>query len=94
MLRGYEQHVSLLRDVNDYRKQAQTHIITVLQMLYAMGEDMEDLRERAAASELVDQQIPIRVHIESIQSGLQRLQEGRMRAKEKEEDVTRRALYN
>ncbi|KAG2747936.1 hypothetical protein P692DRAFT_20735985 [Suillus brevipes Sb2] len=94
MLRGYEQHVSLLRDVNDYRKQAQTHIITVLQMLYAMGDDMEDLRERAAAPELVDQRIPIRVHIESIQSGLQRLQEGRVRAKEKEEDVTRRVLYN
>ncbi|KAG1772118.1 hypothetical protein EDD22DRAFT_842495 [Suillus occidentalis] len=93
-LRGYEQHASLLRDVHDYRKQAQTHIITVLQMLYAMGEDMEDLRERAAASELIDQRIPIRVHIESIQSGLQRLQEGRTRAKEKEEDVTRRALYN
>ncbi|KAG1881312.1 hypothetical protein F4604DRAFT_1577917 [Suillus subluteus] len=93
-LRGYEQHAGLLRDVNDYRKQAQTHIIAVLQMLYAMGEDMEDLRERAAAPELVDQRIPIRVHIESIQSGLQRLQEGRVRAKEKEEDVTRRALYN
>jgi hypothetical protein len=92
MLRGYEQHASLLRDVNDYRKQAQIHIITVLQTLNAMSEDMEDLRERAAAPELVDKRIPVRVHIESIQSGLQRLQEGRVRAKEKEDDATRRAL--
>ncbi|KAG1885887.1 uncharacterized protein F5891DRAFT_1132717 [Suillus fuscotomentosus] len=91
-LRGYEQHANLLMDVNDYRKQAQVHIMAVLQILYLMSEDMEDLRERAAAPELVDERIPIQVHIQSIQSGLQRLQEGRVRAKEKEEDVMRKAL--
>ncbi|KAG1865070.1 hypothetical protein C8R48DRAFT_601197 [Suillus tomentosus] len=91
-LRGYEQHANLLMDVNDYRKQAQVHIMAVLQILYSMSEDMEDLRERAAAPELVDERIPIQVHIQSIQSGLQRLQEGRVRAKEKEEDVMRKAL--
>jgi hypothetical protein len=91
-LRGYEQHANLLMDVNDYRKQAQIHIMAVLQILYSMSEDMEDLRERAAAPELVDERIPIQVHIQSIQSGLQRLQEGRVRAKEKEEEVMRKAL--
>ncbi|KAG1883525.1 uncharacterized protein F5891DRAFT_972198 [Suillus fuscotomentosus] len=91
-LRGYEHHANLLMDVNDYRKQAQVHIMAVLQVLYSMSEDMEDLRERAAAPELVDERIPIQVHIQSIQNGLQRLQEGRARAKYKEEDVMRKAL--
>jgi hypothetical protein len=66
--------------------------MAVLQILYLISEDMEDLRERAAAPELGDKRIPIHVHIESIQSGLQRLQEGRLRAREKEEDVLRKAL--
>jgi hypothetical protein len=56
---GYEQHAGLLRNINDYWKQVQMHIIAVLQMLYAMGEDMEDLWKRAAAPELVNQWIPI-----------------------------------
>ncbi|KAG2125840.1 hypothetical protein BD769DRAFT_1628510 [Suillus cothurnatus] len=91
-LRGYEQHSILLIDVNDYRKQVQVHVMAVLQILYLISKDMEDLRERAAAPELGDKRIPIHVHIESIQSGLQQLQEGQLRAREKEEDVLRKAL--
>lgn len=91
-LRNYERRLSLLKDLGDYRKQAQAHVLAALQTLNLMSEDMEDLRERVAAPELVDGRIPLHVHIESIQTGLQRLQEGRVRAKEREDEVMRRVL--
>ncbi|KAG1883715.1 hypothetical protein F4604DRAFT_1575440 [Suillus subluteus] len=92
MLQDYEQCLCLLKDISDYQRQAQAHIVASLQTLNSMSEDMEDLRERVAAPQLVDEQIPIQVHIESIQSGLQQLQEGQVRAKEREEDVMRKVL--
>ncbi|KAG0702471.1 hypothetical protein DFH29DRAFT_999290 [Suillus ampliporus] len=90
-LRDYERRLYLLKDLGDYRKQAQAHVVAALHTLHSMSEDLEDLRERVAAPELVDGRIPLRVHIESIQSGLQRLQDGRVRVKEREEEVMRRA---
>lgn len=91
-LRDTDRRLNLLQDLGDYRKQAQAHVVAALQTLNSMSEDMEDLRERVAAPELVDGRIPLHVHIESIQSGLQRLQEGRVRAKEREEEVMRKVL--
>ncbi|KAG1779064.1 hypothetical protein EV702DRAFT_1216041 [Suillus placidus] len=91
-LRVNDRRLGLLKDLGDYRRQAQAHVIAALQTLNSMSEDMEDLRERVAAPELVDGRIPLHVHIESIQTGLQRLQEGRVRAKEREEEVMRKVL--
>jgi len=91
-LRDYEKRLHLLKDLGEYQKQAQEHVLAALQTLSLMNEDMEDLRERVAAPELVDGRIPLHVHIESIQNSLQRLQEGRVRAKEREEEVMRRVV--
>ncbi|KAG1866206.1 hypothetical protein F4604DRAFT_974044 [Suillus subluteus] len=85
-LRDTDRRLDLLKDLVDYRKRAQAHVVAALQTLNSMSEDMEDLRERVATPELVDGRIPLHVHIESIQSGLQRLQDGRVRAKEREEE--------
>jgi len=93
ILKNYEKRLHLLKDLGDYRKQAQAHVLAALHTLNSMSEDMEDLRERVAAPELVDGRIPLHVHIESIQNGLQRLQEGRVRAIETEEEVMRRSCY-
>jgi len=92
LLRSYEKRLHLLKDLGDYRNQAQAHVLAALHTLNSMSEDMEDLRERVAAPELVDGRIPLHVHIESIQNGLQQLQEGRVRAKEREEEAMRRVL--
>jgi hypothetical protein len=81
-----------LKILGDYQKQAQAHLVAVLQILNSTCVDMEDLQERVAAPELVDKRIPLHVQIESIQRGLQRLQEARVRTKRKEEEVMRRVL--
>ncbi|OBZ62674.1 hypothetical protein A0H81_15035 [Grifola frondosa] len=91
-LRRYQNHLQLLRDLGAYRARALAHVAAALQTLRSMSEDMEDLRERVAAPELVAQRIPVEVHMRSIRSGMERLREGRLRAKEKEEFLVRRVL--
>lgn len=92
-LRDNDRRLGLLKDLGDYRRQAQAHVVAALQTLNSMSEDMEDLRERVATPELVGGRIPLHVHIESIQNGLERLQEGRVRAREREEDVMRKLEF-
>ncbi len=60
--------------------------------LQAMGEAMEDMRERGAAPDLIGTRVPVEVHIQSIQAGLDRLHQGKMVARRLEEDAIRSAL--
>ena len=91
-LRNFEEHLTLLKDAGAFRKKALIHVTAALETLRAMSDDMEDLRERAATPELVGASLPMAVHIESIQNGILRLQEGRDRAKRVEADTVRRVL--
>ncbi|KAF8071802.1 hypothetical protein FPV67DRAFT_1667261 [Lyophyllum atratum] len=91
-LRNFDDHLVLLRNLGLYRKKALAHVVAALQSLNAMSSDMEDIRERVAAPELTESKIPIEVHMKSIKSGLERLKEGRVRAKRLEEETIRRVL--
>jgi hypothetical protein len=91
-LRRYDDHLQLLKGLDKYRKSALVHVVSALQTLQAMSEDMEDLRERVAAPELTVGKIPVEVHMKSIKSGLERLKEGRLKAKKREEEAIRRVL--
>jgi hypothetical protein len=91
-LRGYDEHIYLLRNLGAYRKKALVHVVTALQTLQGMSEDMEELRERVAAPEVVGGRIPVEVHVRSIRAGVERLKEGRVKAKEREEEAVRRVL--
>ncbi|KAF9005058.1 hypothetical protein BDQ17DRAFT_1424218 [Cyathus striatus] len=84
-LRKFNQHLSLLRDLGEYRKQALIRVVAV----QSMSEDMEDLRERVAAPELVESRVPVEVHIKGIRNGVERLKQGRMKAKGVEEATIR-----
>ncbi|KAI0254994.1 hypothetical protein BJV78DRAFT_1120256 [Lactifluus subvellereus] len=68
-----DKHLVLLNDVGGYRNRALTHVVAALQMLETMAEDMEELRRRVAAPQLVGDAIPIDVHIKSLRSGVERL---------------------
>ncbi|KAF8867834.1 hypothetical protein BD779DRAFT_1685251 [Infundibulicybe gibba] len=54
--------------------------------------DVEEMRERVSAPELLGDRIPVQVHMRSIQAGLERLRESRVHAKRVEEDTVRRVL--
>ncbi|KAJ7761949.1 hypothetical protein DFH07DRAFT_1059675 [Mycena maculata] len=91
-LRGYDNHFHLLKGLTEYRKQALVHVVSALQTLTQMSEDVENLRERVAAPELTGSRIPVEVHIKSIQNGLERLKEGRSKAKVRESEAVRRTI--
>jgi len=90
--RNFDSHLALLKDLGSYRKQALAHVVAALQTLRAMSEDMEDMRERVAAPELMGESVPVEVHMKSIEMGLQRLREGRLKAKRMDEDAMRRVM--
>ncbi|KAF7328965.1 hypothetical protein MVEN_02526500 [Mycena venus] len=91
-LRGYEHHLQLLKGLTEYRKQALVHVVSALQTLTQMSEDIENLRERVAAPELAGSRIPVEVHIRSIQSGLDRVKDGRSKAKVRENDALKKFI--
>ena len=91
-LRGMDEHLALLRGVSGYRDRALAHVVAALQALETMAEDMEELRERVAAPELVGDAIPIDVHMKSLSSGLERLKGRRAGAKQLEEQLVNRIL--
>ena len=91
-LRGMDGHLFLLRHIGEYRTRAAAHVAAALQALIGMSEDMEDLRERVAAPELIGDRIPVEVHMKSIRAGLDRLQADRTRAREREEEAVKKIL--
>ncbi|KAJ7476016.1 hypothetical protein FB451DRAFT_1245504 [Mycena latifolia] len=91
-LRGYDHHLRLLKGLTEYRKQALVHVVSALQTLTQMSEDIENLRERVAAPELTGSRIPVEVHIKSIQNGLERVKEGRSKAKARESEAVKKIL--
>lgn len=88
-IRGFEVNLQLLKELGTYRTRALAHVVAALQALETMSADMEELRERVASPELSGGEIPLEVHVRSIRSGIERLSEGRVRAKERELDVER-----
>ena len=78
-LKGMDKHLALLRGVSGYQERARAHVVAALHVLESMAEEMEDLRERVAAPELVGDAIPIDVHLKSIRSGLEKLKQQRIK---------------
>ena len=91
-LRNFDQSLSLLKELKTYRQQALARVVAALQTLQSMSADMEDLRERVARPALTGSKIPVEVHMKSIKFGLERLREGRTRAKELDEAAIKRVL--
>ncbi|KAJ3727950.1 hypothetical protein C8R42DRAFT_573213 [Lentinula raphanica] len=89
-LNGHNAHLELLRGIGGFRKQALAHVVSALQILRALSDDMEDMRERMVMPKLVGSQIPIEVQISSIQHGLQRLRDSKALAQEREDVAIRK----
>ena len=79
-LRKMDLNLDLLKNVERYRKKGLAHVVATLETLNTLDADMEELRTRVAAPDIVGDKIPIEVHIKSIKAGVDRLKEGQMRA--------------
>ncbi|THU91495.1 hypothetical protein K435DRAFT_759125 [Dendrothele bispora CBS 962.96] len=91
-MKGYDDHLRLLKGLADYRKRALIHVVSALQTLHALSDDMEDIRERVTGPQLTGGQIPLDVHMRSISIGLERLQQSRINAAKKEEEALNKVL--
>lgn len=93
LLRGHDEGRELLDELGVHRSRVLCQVLSALKTLQNMNDDMQNLRARMAAPEIVGSIIPVEFHIQSIRSGLERLTEGRSKAKEREEEA-RRMLSN
>lgn len=89
-----QRQLELLAEVGMYRKTAYAHVSGTILRLQEIGAGLEDLRERVGTPELLRDRsdIPLSVHIESIQSGLERLEAVRSNAKVLEHNRLRKTL--
>ncbi|KAI5367771.1 hypothetical protein Slin15195_G029040 [Septoria linicola] len=75
--------LGLLRSVGDYRRLAWGHVTATLLKLQEIQHSLEDLRERVALPETVGTyKVPLEVHIESINLGIERLEKQRDASRE------------
>ena len=88
----FDSQLRLLGQVATYRKSAIAYVSGTMVKLQGMGAELEELRERVGGVELLggSRGIPLSVHIENIELGVERLEKGRNRAKEIENDVLRK----
>ena len=78
----FANNLQLLKELGGYREAALARVAAALQALQTLSADMEELRERASAPELTGGDIPLEVHARAIRSGVERLNDGRLRAKQ------------
>ena len=90
----YNSQLKLLVQVNAYRQNAIAHVSGTLVKLQGMGAELEELRERVGGVELLGTKgpVPLRLHIENIEMGVERLEKGRKGAKELENEELRRSF--
>jgi hypothetical protein len=93
-LNKVDKQLNLLQQVGVYRKSAYGHVAGTILKLQAIGADLEDLRERVVAPELLRDRayVPLSVHIENINRGVERLEESRESAKKSERQHLRQAF--
>ncbi|KAL9585224.1 MAG: hypothetical protein Q9212_001654 [Teloschistes hypoglaucus] len=91
----YNSQIKLLGQVNMYRQSAIAHVAGTMLRLQAMGAELEELRERVGTVELIGGRkggVPLSVHIEAIEMGVERLEERRNWARGLENERLRKAL--
>lgn len=90
----FNSQLRLLGLVNTYRQSAIAHVSGTMIKLQGMGAELEELRERVGGVELLggSRGVPLSVHIENIELGVERLEKGRNRAKGVENEELRKTL--
>lgn len=88
-----DNQIQLLQDVGNYRRIAWAHVTATIVKLQAIRDNLEDLRERVAAPETVGvEKVPLEVHIQSINLGIERLEQQREASRNVEAEARARIL--
>lgn len=87
-----DQQMHLLKEVGTYRRIAWAHVSGTIVKLQAIRDNLEDLRERVALPETVGDKVPLTVHIDNINLGIERLEQQRDASRRLEADNYARIL--
>ena len=90
----FDSQLRLLGQVNTYRQNAIAHVTGTLVRLQGMSAELEELRERVGGVEVLGGKggVPLTLHIENIEMGVERLERGRKGAKELENEELKKSL--
>lgn len=93
-LSKFDSELELLQQVNTYRQNAFAYVAGTTLKLQSMETELEGLRERVGSAELLRDKadIPLSVHIENIQLGVERLEIGRSNARRLEKEYMMKRL--
>jgi hypothetical protein len=92
-MKKIDQQIQLLRDVGSYRRIAWAHVTNTIVKLQAIRDNLEDLRERVAMPETIGaDKVPLEIHIDAINLGIQRLEEQRDTSRKLEAETYQRVL--
>ena len=80
-LLGLERRISVLQNVDGYRRLAIAHVAATMQTLMAVEEELSQLVQRLNTPGIAGNDIPIEVHVASIHLGVQRLKEEKLRVR-------------
>ncbi|KIM20437.1 hypothetical protein M408DRAFT_135758 [Serendipita vermifera MAFF 305830] len=87
-LNRFADHRTLLSQVANHRSAAAMQVGGTIVQLEGLAADLDELRERVATPLLAHgTAVPLKVHIETLRKGVQRLTDGRNRAKVKEDAI-------
>ncbi|KAG6880344.1 hypothetical protein C0992_011095 [Termitomyces sp. T32_za158] len=86
-LHRYQTNLELLESLEQYTDVAKAHVAQALTNLKTMQAQMKDLREKVSQPDVTGTNVPVHVHIRTIMDGIQRMKEGRIRARERESDI-------
>lgn len=81
-----DKQLSLLNHVGSYRRMAWAHVNGAIIKLMAIRDNLEDLRERVAMPEVLGDVVPLEVHIENINLGIERLEQQRDSSRKLEQE--------
>ena len=86
--------LNLLSQMNQYRQSAFAHVSGTIIKLQEIAAGLEDLRERVSTVQVIGGKmgVPLSVHIDNIELGVQRLEEARMRTRGVEGNAVRSIL--
>lgn len=85
--------IEILNNVSQYRRIAWAHVTNTIVKLQAIRDNLEDLRERVAMPETVGtDKVPLEVHIQAINLGIERLEEQRDSSRKLEGETHQRIL--
>jgi hypothetical protein len=93
-LSNMNKQLGLLQEIGKFRKSASKHVSGTIIKLQTIAAGVEDLRERVGSPALLRDRldIPLSIHIENIERGVERLDEARQNARRVENEHIRQIL--